>query len=284
MSRCDICLKQTRGQPPVFKGVNTLGLSTADEPWQEPQRVEQQEQIGQPPRWVKIRAERPEGHGHQPGARREHEGHEGEVAPAQSTLRTAQRRQPRRADRKVERQERPIPRRQNRIVVVLEQELVWNDAGGSNGGDGVFSVDEGPLAGSPGLGPGAGGGGGSGGTIWLQAGHIANDGLISAQGGTGVGGGQSNIDPVGGFGRIRTDKDTQTDTGTILPRNPFEGGPWYVPVVAPPISATVAEIPLQVPNLSQQELSHPERQLPGRDNNQRIKVVLGASCSRSTRW
>jgi hypothetical protein len=160
----------------------------------------------------------------------------------------------------------------------------------------VFSVDEGPLAGSPGLGPGAGGGGGgSGGTIWLQAGHIANDGLISAQGGTGVGGGQSNIDPVGGFGRIRTDKDTQTDTGTILPRNPFNGGPWYVPVEAPPISATVAEIPLQVPNLSQQELSHPERQLPGRDNNQRIKlgeaarpvlfrVVLGASCSRSTRW
>jgi len=44
-------------------------------------------------------------------------------------------------------------------------------------------------------------------------------------------GGQSNINPVGGYGRIRLDKDTQT--GTVLPRSPFEGGPWYVPVDAP---------------------------------------------------
>jgi hypothetical protein len=78
-----------------------------------------------------------------------------------------------------------------------------------------------------------GGGGGSGGTIWLQAGRIANDGLVSAQGGTGVGGGQSNINPVGGYGRIRLDKDTQTGTGAVLPRSSGSSGPWYVPVDAP---------------------------------------------------
>ena len=62
------------------------------------------------------------------------------------------------------------------------------------------------------------------------------NGVLAADGSNGtngIGGGQSNINPVGGFGRIRTDKDTQTDTGTILPRSPFEGGPWYVPVDAP---------------------------------------------------
>ena len=72
-----------------------------------------------------------------------------------------------------------------------------------------------------------GGGGGSGGTIWLQAGSITNDGLISAQGGNGFAGGQSNINPGGGFGRIRFDKNAQAGTGFILPPFPYEGAPWY---------------------------------------------------------
>jgi hypothetical protein len=45
----------------------------------------------------------------------------------------------------------------------------------------------------------------------------------------GVGGGQSNINPSGGFGRIRIDKNTQAGSGFILPPFPYEGAPWYSP-------------------------------------------------------
>lgn len=74
-----------------------------------------------------------------------------------------------------------------------------------------------------------GGGGGSGGTIWLQAGSITNDGLISAQGGVGFGGGQSNINPGGGYGRIRVDTSSQAGSGFFLPPFPHEGAAWYTP-------------------------------------------------------
>ena len=104
-----------------------------------------------------------------------------------------------------------------KLSVLGDLRLGTNSVISANGGNG--GTDDDASCG--------GGGGGSGGTIWLRANNFLNDGLISAQGGIGIGG-LSNIGPVGGYGRVRIDQEDPTGTGLELPRSGLDGGSWYV--------------------------------------------------------